>query len=91
MEKNFEHILKVVGTESFVDWQKFSHSSAAVINSIEELNRKLSIFRECQQRNFIQTMKKMKSLDLPDLIGAVQSKKLPKEALRSVLTRFKQG
>jgi hypothetical protein len=36
-------------------------------------------------------VKKMKSLDLPDLIGAVKSKKLPKEAIRGVLTRFKAG
>lgn len=36
-------------------------------------------------------MKKLKSLDLPDLISAVKAKKLPKEALRSVLTRFKAG
>jgi hypothetical protein len=36
-------------------------------------------------------VKKLKSLDLPDLIGAVKSKKLPKEALRGVLTRFKVG
>lgn len=36
-------------------------------------------------------MKKLKSLDLPDLIGAVKSKRLPKEALRGVLTRFKAG
>lgn len=34
-------------------------------------------------------MKKLKSLDLPDLLQAVQSKKLPKEALRGVLSRFK--
>lgn len=34
-------------------------------------------------------MKKLKSLDLPDLISAVKSKKLPKEALRGVLPRFK--
>lgn len=36
-------------------------------------------------------MKKLKSLDLPDLIGAIKAKKLPKEALRSVLPRFKLG
>lgn len=36
-------------------------------------------------------MKKLKSLDLPDLCGAVKNKKLPKEALRGVLTRFKMG
>ena len=36
-------------------------------------------------------MKKLKSLDLPDLCTAVKNKKLPKEALRGVLTRFKLG
>lgn len=36
-------------------------------------------------------MKKLKSLDLPDLVGAVKAKKLPKEALKSVLPRFKLG
>lgn len=35
-------------------------------------------------------MKKLKSLDLPDLLQAVQNKKLPKEALRGVLGRFKE-
>jgi hypothetical protein len=34
-------------------------------------------------------MKKLKSLDLPDIIKTVKAKKLPKEALRSVLSRFK--
>ena len=34
-------------------------------------------------------MKKLKSLDLPDLLATVKSKKLPKEALRGVLPRFK--
>lgn len=33
-------------------------------------------------------MKKLKSLDLPDLIKTVKAKKLPKEALRTVLPRF---
>jgi hypothetical protein len=33
-------------------------------------------------------MKKLKSLDLPDLIKTVKAKKLPKEALRTVLSRF---
>ena len=37
----------------------------------------------------ITIVKKLKSLDLPDLLQAVQSKKLPKEALRGVLSRFK--
>ena len=34
-------------------------------------------------------MKKLKSLDLPDLVKTVKAKKLPKEALRTVLPRFK--
>ena len=34
-------------------------------------------------------MKKLKSLDLPDLIKTVKAKKLPKEVLKSVLPRFK--
>lgn len=34
-------------------------------------------------------MRKLKSLDIPDLLQAVKSKKLPKEALRGVLGRFK--
>ena len=55
-------------------------------------------FREFQHKSFIQTsikyinlVKKLKSLDLPDLIAAVKAKKLPKEALRAVLPRFKLG
>jgi hypothetical protein len=34
-------------------------------------------------------VKKLKSLDVPDLIKTVKAKKLPKEALRGVLGRFK--
>lgn len=34
-------------------------------------------------------MKKLKSLDVPDLIKTVKAKKLPKEALRSILPKFK--
>ncbi len=34
-------------------------------------------------------MKSLKSLDVPDLVKTVKSKRLPKEALRSVLPRFK--
>lgn len=34
-------------------------------------------------------MKKLKNYDLPDILQAVQAKKLPKEALRGVLGRFK--
>ncbi len=34
-------------------------------------------------------MRKLKSLDIPDLLQAVKSKKLAKEALRGVVGRFK--
>ena len=39
----------------------------------------------------VNLVKKLKNLDIPDLIKAVKSKSLPKEALRGVLTRFKTG
>lgn len=45
IEKNFDHILTSVGNESFVNWEQFTHSSAAVINSIDELNKKMNMFR----------------------------------------------
>lgn len=44
-----------------------------------------------QVNHILTPVKKLKSLDLPDLIGAIKAKKLPKEALRSVLPRFKLG
>lgn len=34
-------------------------------------------------------MKKLKGFDIPDLIKTVKSKKLPKEALKSIAGRFK--
>lgn len=37
----------------------------------------------------LKLVKKLKSLDVPDLLQAVKGKKLPKEALRGVLGRFK--
>jgi hypothetical protein len=42
------------------------------------MNKSVSILREVQHRNFIQTMKKLKGFDLPDLIKTVKAKKLPK-------------
>lgn len=57
VEKNFDSILETVGTESFIDWDKFSSSSSGVINAIDELNKKMIKFREYQHRNFIQTSK----------------------------------
>lgn len=87
--KNSENILAKVGTEAFVNWDEFTIDSAEVVKTIDRLNSSIAIFRDSQHKNFIQTMKKLKSLDLPDLIQAVNAKKLPKEALRAVLPRFK--
>jgi hypothetical protein len=56
---------------------------------MEDLNKNLAIFKEIQQRRFIGTMKKLKTCDVPDLIKTVKAKKLPKEALKSILNRFK--
>lgn len=89
MEKNTDAILEKVGKETFVNWDQFSQSSSDVARSIDQLNNSLALFREVQHKSFIQTMKKLKSLDLPDVLQAVKSKKLPKEALRGVLNRFK--
>jgi hypothetical protein len=36
----------------------------------------------------IEVVKKLKSFDIPDLLQAVKSKKLPIDALKSVLSRF---
>ena len=89
METNTAAILEKVGKDSFVNWDQFSQSSSDVARSIDQLNTALGHFREAQHKSFIQTMKKLKSLDIPDLLQAVQSKKLPKEALRGVVGRFK--
>ncbi len=88
VEKNFDNILQIVGENPYVDWEKFTKSSSDVVKTIDELSKSLAIFREAQHKNFIQTMKKLKSLDLPDLVKTVKAKKLPKEALRTVLPRF---
>lgn len=68
-----------------MNWDSFSQSSTEVARSIDELNTALAIFREIQHKNFIQTSKnlfivvrKLKSLDVPDLLQAVKGKKLPK-------------
>jgi hypothetical protein len=47
------------------------------------------IFKEAHHRYFMESMKKLKSLDIPDLLNAVKSKKLPKEALKGLICRFK--
>lgn len=89
VEKNFDKIQTLVGEESYVNWEEFTKSSTDVVKTIDELGKNISIFREAQHKNFIQTMKKLKSLDVPDLIKTVKAKKLPREALRGLLVRFK--
>lgn len=56
---------------------------------MDELAKALNLFREIQQRRFISSMKKLKGFDIPDLIKTVKSKKLPREALKSIAGRFK--
>jgi len=45
IEKNFDNLLEIVGTETFVNWDKFSASSSGIINAIDELNKKMIRFR----------------------------------------------
>lgn len=89
MEKNTDALLEKIGKESFINWDSFSQSSTEVARAIDELTNALTEFREIQHKSFIQTMRKLKGLDIPDVLQAVKSKKLPKEALRGVLNRFK--
>lgn len=56
---------------------------------MDELVRNIAIYKEIQQRRFLGTMKKLKSYDVPDLIKTVKSKKLPKEALKAIIPKFK--
>ena len=55
---------------------------------IDELIRGLTIYKDIQQKRFINTMKKMKTSDIPDLLKTVKAKKLPKEALKLILPKF---
>lgn len=48
----------------------------------------LAVYRDIHQRRFIATMKKLKGYDIPDLIKTVKAKKLPKEALKAITSRF---
>ena len=50
--------------------------------------RGLNLFRDIQQKRFLNAMKKMKAIDLPDLLKTVKAKKLPKEALKAILDKF---
>jgi hypothetical protein len=48
----------------------------------------LALFKDIQQKRFLSTMKKLKGLDIPDLVKTVKAKKLPREALKSILGKF---
>jgi hypothetical protein len=89
IEGNFDAVLELVGQESFVNWEGFTKSSSQLSRQMEDLAKQLTIFRDVQQRRFITTMKQLKGFDIPDLIKTVKSKKLPKEALKTILSRFK--
>lgn len=88
IESNFDAVLELVGQESFVNWEGFTKSSSQLSKQMEDLAKQLTIFRDVQQRRFITTMKQLKGFDIPDLIKTVKSKKLPKEALKTILSRF---
>lgn len=88
IEGNFDAVLELVGQESFVNWEGFTKSSSQLSRQMEDLAKQLTIFRDVQQRRFISTMKQLKGYDVPDLIKTVKAKKLPKEALKTILNRF---
>ncbi|GEM_PF-3373204 len=89
IEQNYDAILELVGQDSYVNWDTFTKSSTEFIKTLEELAKNIAILREIQHKKFIITMKKLKGVDVPDLIKTVRSKKLPKEALKAILPRFK--
>lgn len=45
VEKNFDNIIKIVGENAYVDWEKFTKSSSEVVKTIDELSKALTIFR----------------------------------------------
>ena len=88
IESHFEEILQLTGEKSYVDWETFTKSSTQFLKTLEELAKDIAILRENQQKKFIQTMKQLKSADVPDLIKTVKSKKLPVQALKAISHRF---
>lgn len=89
IEQNFDSILEVTGKDSYVNWETFTKNSSEFMKSLDELAKSIAILKEIQHKKFILTMKKLKSSDVPDLIKTVRSKKLPKEALKAIVGRFK--
>lgn len=66
----------------------FTKTSTDLNKQMEELMRGLTIYRDIQQKRFLNAMKKLKGLDVPDLLKTVKAKKLPKEALRAIVNNF---
>jgi hypothetical protein len=91
IEANYDHILELTGQDAFVNWETFTKNSTEFIKTLEELAKNIAIIREIQQKKFIITMKKLKSTDVPDLIKTVRAKKLPKEVLKAILSRFRMN
>lgn len=87
--QNFDSILKLTGQDSYVNWESFTKNSTQFIKNLDELAKSIAILREVQHKKFIVTMKKLKGSDIPDLIKTVKAKKLPKEALKTIIGRFK--
>jgi hypothetical protein len=78
IEANYEQILSIVGSESYVNWESFTKSSTELVKSIDLLMQSLTVLKEIQQKRFITAMKKLKGSDIPDLIKTVRAKKLPR-------------
>ena len=45
VEKNFDSIIELVGTDAYVNWDQFTKTSSECVKTIDELNRSLAIFR----------------------------------------------
>lgn len=89
IEQNFDAILELTGQDSYVNWEAFTKGSTEFTKTLDELAKNIAILREIQHKKFIITMKKLKGADIPDLIKTVKAKKLPREALKTILTRFR--
>lgn len=71
-----------------MNWETFTKSTSELSKNVDQLINTLTAFKELQQKRFIDSMKRMKGNDIPDLIKTVKAKKLPREALKSILSKF---
>ena len=81
----------MTGQDSYVNWDAFTKNSSEFMKSLDELAKNIATLREIQHKKFILTMKRLKGSDVPDLIKTVRAKKLPKEALKAIVGRFKMN